>query len=71
MKEYRTPNAMRSFARVYILALPVILAPYFVHIAHETSDSWAGGSEAGRVALACVFGATVSMMMAGLFSVEL
>ena len=72
IKEYRTPNAMRAFARVYILVLPVLFAPYFVHIALETSDTWAGGAgEGSRVAFACGIAATVSVMLAGLFSVEL
>ena len=72
IKEYRTPNAMRAFARVYILGLPTLFAPYFLHVALTASDTWPGhGHEASRVAFACVVSATVSAMLAGLFSVEL
>jgi hypothetical protein len=72
MKEYRTPAAMRSFARVYILILPILFAPYLVHVALSTSDAWAGGlDERSRIAFACGIAATVSVMLAGLLSVEL
>ena len=72
MKEYRTPAAMRAFARVYILVLPVLFAPYLVHVTLSTSDTWPGDlNEHSRVAFACGIAATVSVMLAGLFSVEL
>ena len=73
IKEYRTPNAMRAFARVYILGLPTLFAPYFLHVALAESDTWqpGHGHEASRVAFACAVSATVSAMLAGLFSVEL
>ena len=72
MKEYRTPAAMRAFARVYILVLPVLFAPYLVHVTPSTSDTWPGDlNEHSRVAFACGIAATVSVMLAGLFSVEL
>ena len=71
MKEYRTPHAMRCFARFYILGLPAVLAPYYVHVSRDVSEAWSGGSAQGsRLAFACAFAATVSIMMAGLFSVQ-
>ena len=72
VKEYQTPHAMRSFARIYILLLGGILSPYFVYLAHQRNDAWPGGhSDTTRLAFAALFCATVSVMMAGLFSVSL
>lgn len=70
---------MRAFARVYIIFLPAIFAPYLVHVALETSDVWKGTGTGGhppsderlRVAFACVVASTVSVMLAGLYSVAL
>lgn len=74
MKEYRTPHAMRAFARVYILLLPVLFAPSLVHHVGATSDTWEGGGgdqQRRRLALAAGVGAAVSAMLGGLYSVEL
>jgi len=72
VKEYQTPHAMRSFARVYILLLGGILSPYFVYLVHQQNDAWPGGnSHATRLVFATLFCATVAVMMAGLFSVSL
>ena len=62
---------MRAFGRVYILLLPALFSPYLTHMALERSASWAGGySEGARIAFACGISATVSVMLAGLYSVE-
>ena len=71
IKEYRTSTrCARLHASTYWL--PTLFAPYFLHVALTASDTWPGhGHEASRVAFACVVSATVSAMLAGLFSVEL
>lgn len=72
IKEYRTPHALRSFARVYISIQGAILAPYFVYLAHQTNDAWSGGTyHASRLVYALLFCCTVSIMMCGLLSVAL
>lgn len=48
LKYYRTPQATRSFGRVYILLLPWVCGPYFTWVAEETSIVFAlvlGGFE--------------------------
>lgn len=37
VKEYDTPYAMRSFARIYIILLPIFYGPYFLFLAIETN----------------------------------
>jgi len=75
MKEYRTPHAMRSFGRVYVIFLPVIIAP---HIAatlldgstlSEAQDVHGAGVARVRICIACFFAAVVSSILAGLLSV--
>lgn len=65
VKEYRTPQAVRSFARVYILILPVFYAPYYVYLAGE-------GNSAGGIGLpfAVTLSVLTSAVMTTLFNVE-
>lgn len=37
VKEYKTPHAFRSLARIYILLMPIIYSPYFLHVTKETN----------------------------------
>lgn len=40
VREYRSPRSIRSFNKVLILFLPVILGPYFVEQAKKSNNSW-------------------------------
>jgi len=60
-KEYRTPQAFRSFARVYILCIAGLYGPYYIYLAR--------GSDAFGMALA--FGCAVQIAVHGLFNVML
>merc|ERR1719174_1407562 len=60
LKEYRTPIAFRSFARVCILMIGALYGPYFV---------WLGRDSNLRLPLA--FGIVVQLAVSSLFSVML
>ena len=38
IKEYRTPQAFRAFARVYILLFGLMYGPYYIHLAKGDSE---------------------------------
>ncbi|XP_066914507.1 uncharacterized protein [Clytia hemisphaerica] len=58
VREYRSPRSIRSFNKVLILFLPIILSPYFVYLSRkETSNAGAWGSYYIAVLVAAVFGA--------------
>lgn len=40
IREYRSPRSIRSFNKVLIMILPVILSPYFVHIGFKSKSKW-------------------------------
>ena len=40
VREYRSPRSIRSFNKVFIVFLPVILAPYFVHVGLKSKSFW-------------------------------
>ena len=40
IREYRSPRSIRSFNKVLIFILPLILAPYFVYLANECDSYW-------------------------------
>ena len=60
---YRTPQATRSFTRLFILVLPLFYGPYYVYLV----DS---GESHTSFAFALVLSAMTSMTMIGLFNVE-
>ena len=57
IREYRSPRSIRSFTKVLILLLPVVLSPYYIYLSEKTNDknSWSPYYIAVLVAL--VFGA--------------
>ena len=38
MKNYRTPQALRSFARLFSVFLPPFYAPYFAQLAYDLNS---------------------------------
>lgn len=40
IREYRSPRSIRSFNKVIILILPIVLAPYFVELGVEYNNKW-------------------------------
>ncbi len=48
VKEYRTPQALRSFGRLFTMFLPAFYAPSYVQVARDT-DSLAFGIAFGMV----------------------
>eukprot|EP00242_Pyramimonas_sp_CCMP2087_P004145 CAMPEP_0198216852 /NCGR_PEP_ID=MMETSP1445-20131203/59981_1 /TAXON_ID=36898 /ORGANISM="Pyramimonas sp., Strain CCMP2087" /LENGTH=309 /DNA_ID=CAMNT_0043893273 /DNA_START=195 /DNA_END=1121 /DNA_ORIENTATION=+ len=58
-KWYRTPQATRSFGRVYILILPWFYGPYFAYVSSETNSTFA-------VMLSCL----TSIVLIGLINVQ-
>ncbi|CAK4072844.1 unnamed protein product [Aphanomyces euteiches] len=63
IKMYRTPQATRSFTRLFILVLPLFYGPYYVYLV----DSGDGRTS---FAFALVLSAMTSLTMIGLFNVE-
>jgi hypothetical protein len=65
LKEYRTPQAFRAFARVYILCIGAMYGPYYLHLS-KGSD----GTEE-NLGSALVFACGIQLAMSGLFNVML
>jgi len=64
LKEYRTPRALRSYARVYITLMGAIYGPDYLTIAESASNS--AGTQLGvALAYACV----IQIVMGALFHV--
>ena len=40
IREYRSPRSIRSFNKVFIMFLPIILAPYFVFLNIKSNNKW-------------------------------
>ena len=40
VKEYRSPRSIRSFNKVLIMLLPLIMAPYFVYLGKKSENDW-------------------------------
>eukprot|EP00794_Sanderia_malayensis_P000445 gene445-1086_t len=40
IREYRSPRSIRSFTKVFIFALPLLLAPYYVHLGRKVNNNW-------------------------------
>ena len=57
VKEYRTPQALRSFGRLFTLVLPPLYAPSYVQVARDTDS----------LALGIVLGIVTSLALTGLF----
>ncbi|ETW07504.1 hypothetical protein H310_02008 [Aphanomyces invadans] len=63
IKMYRTPQATRSFTRLFILILPFFYGPYYIYLI-ESSDGQTS------FAFALVLSAMTSITMIGIFNVE-
>ena len=55
LKMYRTPQALRSFARIFSLLLPPFYAPAFAQLSHDT----------GSLALGVAFAVIISLALTG------
>lgn len=64
IKEYRTPQGTRSFARVFIMLMPWFYGPYFVWVAHSQPNA-----ETGFV-FALILSTVTSVAMVGLYNVQ-
>ncbi|TDH65876.1 hypothetical protein CCR75_006706 [Bremia lactucae] len=64
IKFYRTPQATRSFTRLFILVLPVFYGPYYVFIARENEN------QATNFAFCLLLSVSTSLLMLGIFNVE-
>ena len=62
IKEYRTPQAFRAFARVYILLFGLMYGPYYIHLAKGDSE------EEDNITLALAFACVVQLAISGLFT---
>ncbi len=87
IKEYRTPQAFRAFARVYILIIGALYGPYYLHVgkigesqsadlssSHSLANSeprLAVGGDGGSLAFALVFACSIQLAMSGLFHIML
>ena len=40
IREYRSPRSIRSLNKVLIFFLPIVLAPYLIHLGMNTNNSW-------------------------------
>ena len=40
IREYRSPRSIRSFNKVFIMFLPIILSPYFVFLGIKSQNTW-------------------------------
>ncbi|KAF4322758.1 hypothetical protein BBO99_00001408 [Phytophthora kernoviae] len=64
IKFYRTPQATRSFTRLFILVLPVFYGPYYAYIARGN------GSQATNFGFCLMLSIATSLLMTGIFNVE-
>ncbi|TMW56368.1 hypothetical protein Poli38472_006378 [Pythium oligandrum] len=65
IKFYRTPQATRSFTRLFILTIPIFYGPYYVYLLH--SDD----SHQLSFAFCLMLSVLTSLTMIGLFNVEI
>ncbi|EDO38746.1 predicted protein [Nematostella vectensis] len=40
VREYRSPRTIRSFTKVFIFLMPLILSPYYVYIGKSSGNTW-------------------------------
>merc|ERR1712196_478436 len=66
IKEYRTPQGTRSFARVFIILMPWFYGPYAVWISRSPSQDMAR-TDSG---FALLFSLALSVAMVGLYNVQ-
>ncbi|KAG7400045.1 hypothetical protein PHYBOEH_007113 [Phytophthora boehmeriae] len=64
IKFYRTPQATRSFTRLFILVLPVFYGPYYAYIARGSDG------QATSFAFCLMLSIATSLLMTGIFNVE-
>jgi len=63
IKEYRTPQAFRAFARVYIMFVGALYGPYYVWLGTQQSTD--------TIVLSLAFGLCVQLVLSSLFTVML
>ena len=59
IKEYRTPQAFRAFARIYIQSVGALYGPYYLQLAHGANHQQA------NVTLACAYAIAIQLTMSG------
>lgn len=40
IREYRSPRTIRSFTKVFIFIMPIVLSPYYVHMGINSGNTW-------------------------------
>lgn len=40
IREYRSPRTIRSFTKVFIFLMPIVLSPYYVHMGIKSGNIW-------------------------------
>jgi len=65
LKEYRTPQAFRAFARMYILLVGALYGPYYVYVGKGQD------AEKDELGVAIAFACGVQLSLGGLFTVML
>lgn len=40
IREYRSPRTIRSFTKVFIFLMPIVLSPYYVHMGIKSGNMW-------------------------------
>ena len=40
IREYRSPRTIRSFTKVFIFLMPILLSPYYVHMGIKSRNTW-------------------------------
>lgn len=40
IREYRPPRTIRSFTKVFIFLMPIVLSPYYVHMGIKSGNLW-------------------------------
>eukprot|EP00795_Rhopilema_esculentum_P017164 gene17164-8706_t len=40
IREYRSPRSIRSFTKIFIFALPLLLSPYYVYLGRQVNNRW-------------------------------
>ena len=63
LKEYRTPLAFRSFARVFILMMPALYGPHYVAIGRGLSE------QEDNLGMSLIFACSIQLVLMGLFHV--
>jgi len=65
LKEYRTPQLFRAFARIFTLTMPIMYAPYYCELAIE-----AGGAITLAIVLSCLMQLTLSGLLELMLGLE-